>query len=264
MDRILITGAAGRLGTALRKNLAGFVPNIRLSDIVEMKVERPGEEIVQCDLSDADAVLELVKDCDAIVHLGGKPNECSFEDILQINIRGTYNIFEAARKSNKPRILYASSNHVNGFYNREELLDGNTLQRPDSLYGLSKCFGENLGSLYWDKFGVENVCVRIGSCFEEVANRRMLATWLSPDDFGRLVKVVFGAPRVAHTIVYGVSDNREKWWDNSHAAFLGWEPQDSAEDYRSELEASTPVPDPKDPAVVFQGAGLAVLGHFED
>jgi uronate dehydrogenase len=264
MNRILITGAAGGLGKMLRGSLAGYAPVLRLSDVTDLGEAAPGEELAPCDLADANAVMKLVEGCDYVVHLGGKSIEGTFEEILQSNIRGTYNIFEAARRNGKPRILFASSNHAIGFHKREERLDGASPQRPDGLYGVSKCFGESLASYYYDKFGVENVCVRIGSCFPEPRDRRMMATWLSPADFVRLIKRVAEAPRIGHTIVYGASNNQEQWWDNSHAAFLGWVPQDSSEKFREKIEAEHPRGNPDDPAVIFQGGAFAAAGHIED
>ena len=264
MNRLLITGAAGGLGVMLRRELAGYAPILRLSDITDLGAAQPGEEVVTCDLSDAPAVDSLVTGCDAILHLGGKSIEGTFEEILQSNIRGTYNLFDAARRFGKPRILFASSNHAIGFHTRETRLDASARLRPDSLYGLSKCFGENLAQYYFDKFEVESVSVRIGSCFEKPKDRRMLATWLSPADFVRLIKSVFDAPRVGCSVVYGASNNREQWWDNQAAGFLGWTPQDSSEPYRADIEAATAKPDPNDPAVIFQGGAFAAAGHFED
>lgn len=264
MNRLLITGAAGGLGSILRERLAGYVPTLRLSDIADLGTAGPGEELVPCELADPAAVDRLVEDCDGIVHLGGISVEDTFEKILQANIRGTYNIFEAARRLGRPRILFASSNHAIGFHRREDRLDGTSRQKPDSLYGVAKCFGENLGSYYYDKFAVENVALRIGSCFPEPKDRRMLATWLSPDDFVRCVKCVFEATRVGHTVLYGASANREQWWDNSHATFLGWIPQDSSEPFRAKVEAAHPRQDPEDPSVLYHGGSFAAAGHFED
>lgn len=264
MQRLLITGAAGGLGAMLRQALNGCAPVLWVSDIADLGAAGPGEEVVRCDIADAAAVDKLVEGCDGIVHLGGVSVEDAFEKILQANFRGTYNVFDAARRLGKPRILFASSNHAIGFHERETRLDGAAPQRPDSMYGVSKCYGEALASYYWSKYGVENVCVRIGSCFPKPKDRRMLATWLSPADFVRLIKRVFEAGRTGHTIVYGASNNLEQWWDNSHAAFLGWIPQDSSEPFRAEIEAATPAPDPTDPAVRFQGGGFAAAGHFED
>lgn len=264
MQRLLLTGAAGGLGAMLRKELAGYAPILRLSDIADLGEAGPGEEIMPCDLADATGVERLVDGCDYIVHLGGVSVEDSFENILGANIRGAYNVFEAARRQGKPRILFASSNHAIGFHERETQLDALSPIRPDSLYGVSKCFGEALSRYYWDKFGVETVCVRIGSCFPEPKDRRMLATWLSAADLVRLVKCVAAAPRVGHAIVYGASANREQWWDNRHAAFLGWQPQDSSDAFRAKVEAAAPRPQADDPAVRFQGGAFAAAGHFED
>ncbi len=264
MHRLLITGAAGGLGKMLRKSLKDWADIVRLSDIKDMGPAAEGEEIVQCDLGDLQAVKALVKDVDAIVHLGGISLEDSFETILNANIRGSYNLFEAARLCGGPRILFASSNHTIGFYRRDQKLGKNVQQKPDSIYGVSKCFGEALASFYYNKFKVESVCVRIGSCFPEPLDRRMLATWLSPADFVELVKCIFRAPVVGSMVMYGVSDNKECWWDNSEASFLGWQPKDSSEPYREKMERQTLAPDGDDPAVIFQGGKFASAGHPED
>jgi uronate dehydrogenase len=264
MERLLITGAAGALGTMLRQELKGFAPRLRLSDVQEIGAAAEHEEVVVCDLGDYDAVMRLVEGCDGVVHLGGVSVEGRFEDILNANIRGTYHVFEAARKHGRPRIFFASSNHAIGFHERTTRLDANAPTRPDSIYGVSKCFGEQIARYYFDKFGVESVCARIGSCFPEPKDRRMLATWLAYGDLATLVQRTFEAPCVGHTIIYGASDNRESWWDNRDAAFLGWHPQDSADRFREKVEEMAPPADPKDPAVRFQGGVFAAAGHFED
>lgn len=264
MQRILITGAAGGLGSLLRESLKGWGPVLRLSDIGGLGEAGKGEEVVPCELGDLDAVTDLVDGVDGIVHLGGKSIEGEFENILNANFRGTYHIFEAARRHGGKRILFASSNHAIGFHERTDKLDGDSPFRPDSIYGVSKAFGETLARYYYDKFGVESVSVRIGSCFPEPRDRRMMATWLSPNDFTRLVKAVFEASRVGASMIYGASDNREQWWDNSHAGFIGWTPRDTSEPFRDKVMAATPEPDPEDPAIRYQGGGFAAAGHFED
>lgn len=264
MRKILITGAAGGLGKIARKGLEGWADKVLLSDIVDIDDCAAHEEFVKCPLGDLAAVTDLLDGVDGVVHLGGMSVENTFETILDSNLRGTYNLFEAARKTGSPRILFASSNHAIGFHTRETKLDGDSKQKPDSLYGVSKCFGENLASYYFDKFGVESVSVRIGSCFPKPADRRMMATWLSPDDFIALVKAIFEAPRTGAAMVYGVSDNRECWWDNTHARFLGWRPKDSSEQFRAEIEAQPYDLTPDHPAVKYQGGGFAAAGHFED
>jgi uronate dehydrogenase len=264
MKRLLITGAAGGVGRMLRDGLAGYAEILRLSDIADLGPPRGGEELVPCDLADRAAVAELVKGCDGIVHLGAISVEARFDDLLQANILGTYNLYEAARHAGGPRILYASSNHVVGFHQRTSHLDVDASLRPDSLYGVSKCFGEALARYYHDKFGQESVCVRIGSCFLEPKNRRMLATWLSPRDCLALVRAVFDAPATGFLVLYGVSANRQVWWSNEQARFLGWQPRDSSEIFRDAVEHAHPPEDPESPATVYQGGPFATAGHFED
>lgn len=264
MKRLLITGAAGGLGRILRAGLTGYAETLRLSDIAEMEPAGSGEETRVCHLADRKAVFALAEGCDGIVHLGGISIEAAFDDLLSANLLGTYNVYEAARQAGVPRILLASSNHAIGFHPRTARLDETAPLRPDSLYGVAKCYSEALSRYYYDKFGVESVCVRIGSCFPEPADRRQLSTWLSPGDFVRLVKAVFDAPITGHLVLYGVSDNRETWWNNDHASFLGWAPQDSSEIFRAKVEAAHPPEDREDPAVIFQGGAFAAAGHFED
>ncbi len=264
MKRLLITGAAGGLGRILRAGLAGYADGLRLSDIAEMAPAGSGEETIVCDLADREAVLALAEGCDGIVHLGGISVEAAFDDLLRSNLLGTYNLYEAARRAGGPRVLFASSNHAIGFHPRTARLDETAPLRPDSLYGVAKCYGEALSRYYFDKFGVESVCVRIGSCFPEPGDRRQLSTWLSPKDFVSLVKTVFDAPVTGHLIVYGVSNNRQTWWSNDHASFLGWAPQDSSEAFRAKVEAANPPGNREDPAAIFQGGSFAAAGHFED
>ncbi len=264
MSRILLTGAAGGLGKVLRASLNGWQTTLRVSDIVDMGRASKGEEVVQSDLSDIDQVMDLVDGCDYIIHLGGMSIENTFENILNANIRGTYNIYEAARKKGVQRILYASSNHAIGFHTRETRLDANSPMRPDSLYGVSKCFGENLARYYFDKFGIETASVRIGSSFPKPLNRRMLATWLSFDDLSALVKQVYQTDRLGYAVIYGVSDNKEKWWDNHLSTHIGWQPKDSSEPFENDDEFIAEVVDKNDPATHYQGGGFASAGHFED
>lgn len=234
--RLLITGAAGGLGRYAREGLKGCADVLRLSDVATLSPAGEGEEIVRCDLAEREAADQLVRGCDAILHLGAISVESDFDALLQANILGTYNLYEAARKAGVNRILFASTNHVTGFHPIGETLDHLSPRRPDSLYGVSKCFGEDLSRLYFDKYGMETACLRIGSCFAEPTNRRMLSTWLSPRDFLALVRRLLDAPKIGHLVLYGVSANRDVWWSNGHADFLGWRPQDSSEPYRHEIE----------------------------
>ncbi|PLU04255.1 NAD-dependent epimerase/dehydratase family protein [Sinorhizobium medicae] len=256
MTRLLITGAAGSLGGYAREGLKDCAQILRLSDVAELSPAGKGEEVVRCDLAEREAVDELVRDCDAILHLGAISAEAEFDALLQANILGTYNLYEAARRAGVSRILFASTNHVTGFHPVGERLDHLSPRRPDSLYGVSKCFGEDLSRLYFDKYGLETACLRIGSCFAEPTNRRMLSTWLSPDDFRTLIRQLLAASEIGHLVLYGVSANRDVWWSNAHADFLGWRPQDSSEAYRPATEARE-----EEPAkgVRYQGGRHAAL-----
>ena len=263
-DTILITGAAGRLGTQLRRGLAPLARKLRLTDVVDIADLHPNEEAVICDLTDADALLRAAEGVQAIVHFGGASLEKPGETVLNANIIGSYNVYEAARKNGVPRVVYASSVHAIGYHRLEDHIDAHSPHRPDGLYGLSKCFVEDLGRLYWDKFGIESVALRIFSSFPEPADRRMLWSWLSFDDCVRLVAASLTAPRVGFTVSFGMSDNAVKPVDNRLAAHLGYHPQDNTEAYRAGVEGRTPLPDPKAAAVQCLGGWFVDLGHPDD
>jgi uronate dehydrogenase len=235
---------------------------MRLSDRVPLGTAAPGEELVICDLADKQAVNALLKDVDAVVHLGGISVEGPFEPILQSNIVGVYNLYEAARVHGVGRVVFASSNHAVGFYRQDQTIDADDPQRPDGYYGISKCFGENLSRFYFDRYGIETVCLRIGSSFPEPLDRRMLTTWLSYDDLAELVRRALFTPGVGHTIAFATSDNQHSFWDNSKAAHLGWHPQDSAEPWRAGLESAPPLA-PDDPLMIYQGGRYTALGPFD-
>ena len=253
MKRLLITGAAGGLGTFAREHLKGFAETLRISDAVEIGDVGPGEEFVQADLADAGAVMDLVEGCDGIVHFGGISTENTFEKILEANIRGVYNLYEAAYAHGKPRIVFASSNHAIGFHKVSDVLDADVPPIADGLYGASKVWGEQIGLVYYHKYGMETARVRIGSCFEKPRNVRMLATWMSPRDMFALVERIFTVQHLGCPVIYGVSDNSALWWDNSKAGYLGWVPRDSADPWREEMQEKEPPSTPEDMAVRFQG-----------
>ncbi|SFE26407.1 NAD-dependent epimerase/dehydratase family protein [Paracidovorax konjaci] len=261
--RLLLTGAAGGLGKVLRERVKPFAEIVRLSDIVEVgAAQGADEEVVACDLADKAAVDALVAGCDAIVHLGGVSVERPFEQILEANIKGVFHIYEAARRHGVKRVVFASSNHVIGFYKQTDRIDASARRRPDGYYGLSKSFGEDMASFYFDRYGIETVSLRIGSSFPEPRDRRMMSTWLSYDDLTQLVQKALFTPDVGHTVVYGASANRDLWWDNHAAAHLGYEPKDSSEPFRAKVEAQ-PAPAPGDPGAVYQGGAFTAQGPFE-
>ena len=260
--KILLTGAAGGLGQALRQRLKANCEVLRLSDRGSLGEPAADEEIVLADLADAAAVSEMVRGVDAIVHLGGMSVEGPFGPILQANILGVYNLYEAARVHGVKRVVFASSNHVTGFYRQSETITADRPARPDGLYGVSKAFGEDLSRFYFDRYGIETACVRIGSSFPEPKDRRMLATWLSFDDLHRLITACLSTPVLGHTIIFGMSDNAVTWWDNAQARHVGYVPQDSSDVFRDAVYARTAAPDLSDPAAQFQGGAFVRTGPF--
>jgi len=262
-DRLLLTGAAGGLGRELRPRLRRLARVLRLSDVAELAPAGEGEEVMTAALQDASAVDRIVAGSQAIVHLGGISTEGPFAPILEANIVGVWHLYEAARRHGVKRVVFASSNHVTGFYRQDEVIAPGDPMRPDGHYGLSKAFGENVARFYFDRYGIESVCLRIGSSFPEPKDRRMLATWLSYDDLERLVIASLTAPIVGCSVVYGVSDNATTWWDNTSASHLGFRPLDSSERFRAAAEARQPVLDSRDPATIFQGGAFVKQGPFE-
>jgi uronate dehydrogenase len=229
MKLILLTGAGGGVGHAIRPILAGRY-RLRVSDVKEI-ASSADEEFALADLGELDAVRRAVRGVDAIVHLGGYSLEADFDTILPANIVGTYNLFEAARQEGVKRVVFASSNHVVGFYARSETIPVDVTVRPDSRYGVSKAFGEAVASLYAYKYGAEVFTIRIGHIMPKPETMRDLAIWLSPRDFCQLIGIGIEVPGIRHEIVYGMSDNKRRWWDDPDAARLGYRPQDRSEDY---------------------------------
>jgi uronate dehydrogenase len=258
--RLLLTGAAGGLGRELRRRLPAHCAVLRLSDVAALGAAAPHEELMAADLADAGAVSALLEGVDAVIHMGGVSTEQPWEAVLPANIVGAYNLYEAARRHGVRRVVFASSNHVTGFYRQDEVIAAGAPPRPDGLYGLSKAFGEDLAQLYFDRHGIETVSLRIGSSFPAPRDRRMLHTWLSFDDLERLVVAALTAPNVGHSVICGVSANAHVWWDNTPAGHIGYVPQDSSAPWAAEIERTTPAGDPADPAVIFQGGAFVRQG----
>jgi len=263
-NRLLITGAAGNLGRQLRAGLRPLATNLRLTDRAEMDPAGDGEEVIQAELSDFDAIMKIVEGCDAVVHFGAAPVERPWEEILDSSIKGGYNVYEAARRHGIKRVVYASSIHAVGYVRREDGADIDTGHMPDSLYGVSKCFVEDLAYLYFRKFGMESALLRINSCFPEPADRRHLSTWMSFRDLVQLVERCLTADRIGCVPVYGISNNRERFFSNEKVRHIGYQPQDSAEDYREKVEANAEPGDPFDPAIEFVGGVFCDYGHPDD
>lgn len=257
----LFTGAGGILGKWLRPRLIEKFGALRSTDIVDMGPALPGEEVIVADLANAEAVDALVEGAGRIIHFGGISYETTFDRIMSSNILGTYNVYDAARRFKAGPIVYASSNHAIGFYTRDDRLDATVRVRPDSLYGVSKAFGEDLASFYFDKYGVESACLRIGTARPDPIDPRHLSTWHSYDDLLRLIEACFAAPRLGCTILYGVSNNDRSWWSNAGAPNVDYRPEDNAEDFAKVLIPDGDKRDMDDPAVKFQGGPFVAADY---
>jgi NAD+ dependent glucose-6-phosphate dehydrogenase len=250
--RVLVTGAEGTIGTAVREHLAG---RYDLTSLTLTPQEFPSHV---ADIADLNAILPAFEDVDAVVHLAASVGlEKTWDDVLHNNIVGTYNVFEAARQAGVSRLVFASSNHTVGMYEMdgapslydvddERCYDHTAELRPDSLYGVSKAYGEALGRMYVERHGLRVFCLRIGAVREhddptaptanplidldaEGQRNRLRAVWLSRRDCAELIAACLDAEDVSWAVVYGVSWNARRFWDLDHAReLLGWEPQDSA------------------------------------
>ncbi len=194
-------------------------------------------DVAAIDIFDAEALDAATVGCGSVIHLAGIPDEAPLAQILEANVQGTQAVLDAALRRGIRRVVLASSNHAVGMWERQE---GTQLQvdirpRPDTFYGVAKVAAEALGQLYSDRFGLEVVSLRIGSCRPEPHNRRELATWLSPGDAARLLSASLSGQVRGHVIAYGISANTRAWWDLSTARELGYEPQDDAEVFADSL-----------------------------
>ena len=244
--RVLITGAAGNIGRVLRAHFKGRYALLRLSDVAPQAPAGAGEEVQTVDIRDPAALERSMQGIDCVIHLAGVPEEDAWEKVLPLNIEGCYNVFEAARSQGVRRMVFASSNHAVGFHRRETFIDTDVAPRPDGRYGVSKVFGESVGRLYADKYGLSVACLRIGSFrpSDRPSESRHLLTWISHRDMAQLAYRCVEHPAYHFVVAYGVSNNLRNRWDNTRAKFLGYRPQDNAEDYAAEVLATSPVEDP--------------------
>jgi uronate dehydrogenase len=254
--RILFTGAAGGLGRRLREHLHAFADIVRLSDLNDFGPAGEGEEIVLGDLGKREDVFRMCEGVDAVVHFGGVSTEEEWAPIMNANVHGLVNLYEAVHTLGIKRVVFASSNHTVGMYKTTDLVDASMVPRPDGYYGVSKVFGEALSRYYWDRFGVETVCVRIGYCFPEPSNHRQAVLWLALDDLVEMLRRALITPAVGHTIAFCTSDNPGRWWDNREAGHLGYEPQGSSRGFTHLYEGRVDHSNNDDITLKFQGGGF--------
>ncbi len=234
---ILLTGAAGGVGQMLRPYFTAAGLQVRLSDIQAVGDLKSNETFMLADLNDEQALKKIVHGVDGIVHLGGHSVEGPWETILKSNIEGCYHLYEAARLGAVPRIVFASTNHTMGFYPRSETVGTSKMMRPDSRYGVSKVFGEALGALYSDKFGLRITNIRIGNVGFEPIDRRRLSIWLHPEDLFQLIMIGMKHPEIRYETIYGMSNNVRGWWDNQRAQELGYVPKHASEEFAAKIMA---------------------------
>ena len=257
MKKLVLTGAAGRLGSYLREPLSKMADQLVSSDLVEdIGTLYPGESYQRADLAVYDDIHKLLEGADMVVHFGAIGDEAPFETLLGPNFVGAYNIWESAYQNGLKRVVYASSIHAVGMHPKNSFIGTDAPHRPDTFYGLAKCFSEDLASMYWDKRGVESVCMRILSC-AQVTNARALGSWLSYDDLIHLVQTSIDTPVTGFSVVYGVSNNDRAPVDNAKASFLGYRPKDNAEQFAEQILAEAPEADPSDPGQFCHGGPFA-------
>lgn len=263
MKKLVLTGAAGRLGSYLRAPLAQMAGTLLSTDIKEeIGTLYPGETYVSADLARMEQIAPLMEGADMVVHFGAIVDEAPFEELWGPNFVGSYNVWEAAWQAGVRRVVYASSIHAVGMHPKQERIGVAAAHRPDGFYGLAKCFTEDLGRMYWDKRGLESVHLRILSC-AQVTSPRALGSWLSYDDLIQLVRRAIDTPTVGFSVVYGVSDNDRSPVDNSGAGHLGYRPRDNAEVFAEAILAEAGPGDPRDPAQMHHGGPFAAVDPGE-
>ncbi|WP_424968489.1 NAD-dependent epimerase/dehydratase family protein [Dinoroseobacter sp. S375] len=259
MKKLVLTGAAGRLGSYLRGPLAQLCEEFVSSDLAESVPDlAPNETYVRADITDLDAMVALLEGADMVVHFGAVGDEAPMEVLWGPNFYGAYTVWEAAARNKLRRVVYASSIHAVGMHRKTDFIGIDAPHKPDTFYGLAKCFAEDLASLYWDKRGLEAVCMRILSC-AQVSNSRAVGSWLSYDDLVHLVERAISTPITGFSIVYGVSNNDRAPVDNAKAQHLGYRPKDNAEQFAEAIYAQDGPLDPHDPANTHHGGPFAAV-----
>ena len=257
LKKLVLTGAAGRLGSYLREPLAAMCEELVSTDITDdIGTLYDGERYAKADLAQMDQIKPLLEGADMVVHFGAIVDEKPFEELLGPNFIGSYNIWEAGYQHGVRRIVYASSIHAVGMHKKADFIGTDAPHRPDTFYGLAKCFTEDLGSMYWDKRQLESVHLRILSA-AQVNNSRALGSWLSYDDLIHRVTRAVDTPSVGFSVIYGVSNNDRCPVDNAKASFLGYRPKDNAEEFAEKVLAEDGPIDVTDPGQMCHGGPFA-------
>jgi len=236
MKKIALSGAGGQIGTFLRPALLEKGIDLRSSGgLLQLEQINRREEICMGDLRDAANVDTLLNGVDLLIHMAATSVERPLPEVIENNLVALLAVYEGARRHGVKRVVFASSNHATGMHEVTEKLDLGCQFRPDGFYGLSKMWGEGLASLYWDKHGIESVCVRIGSALDQPKEFRHLSTWFGHEDLLRFIMCCITVPKVGFVVAWGVSNNTRSYWTPTGCEALGYRPEQNAEVYAAEL-----------------------------
>jgi uronate dehydrogenase len=242
--KVALSGAAGQLGSFLRPTLLGRGVDLRSDGGPEpLTPLHPGEDICHGDLRDPAKVDCLLDGVDVLIHMAATSVERPLPEVIENNLKGLYEVYEGARRHGVKRVVFASSNHAFGMHKVTEKLDITCDFRPDGFYGLSKMWGEGLARLYWEKHGIESVCVRIGSALAKPTEFRHLSTWFGHEDLTQFIMCALTVPDIGFAVCWGVSNNTRSYWAPTGCVRLGFQPVQNAEDYAAEI---LPLSNPQD------------------
>jgi uronate dehydrogenase len=260
MTKVALSGASGNIGQVLRPALLKLGHALRsASGRRPLTPLSPQEEVLQGDLREAAMVDRLLTDVDVLIHMAGTSVERPLPEVIENNLIALHAVYEGARRHRVKRIVFASSNHAVGMHSVDSKLDLGCDLRPDGFYGLSKVWGEAMSRMYWDKHGIEGICLRIGTAIERPTEFRHLSTWLGNDDLVQLIQCCITAPNIGFLVAWGVSANTRSYWNNAGAARLGYLPTQNAEDFAEEILRK---PNPLDPvAQCYQGGGFVTIDY---
>jgi uronate dehydrogenase len=263
MRTVAITGAAGLVGSGLRKELLNLGYRLVLLDRRPIEDCSAHEKSAAVDIRDQEKLMSLLRNCDAVVHLAACTTDAPWPEQISLSVEGTISLFDAARNAGVRRVIYASSHHIVGFHSRTERINDQVELRPDSRYGVGKAFGEAIGAMYAYKYDMKVLSIRIGNVNTKPVDRRRLGSWLSWRDLGQLVSIGIENPSFVFEIVYGISDATGRNYDNSSAYRLGYRPRDVSELFESDVLREDPLPEPGS-AAAESPAELTLGGMFSE
>jgi len=235
MTKVALSGADGQLGKFLRRSLLAQDIHLRSAGLRPLEPLHPEEDLTHGDLCDPEIVDRLLQGVDVLIHMAGTSVERPLPDIVQNNLFALHAVYEGARRHRLKRVVFASSNHAVGMHETSERLTLDCDFRPDGLYGLSKMWGEGLARLYWDKHGIESICVRIGSALERPTEFRHLSTWFGLEDLLRFINCCIETPNVGFITAWGVSNNSRSYWTPTGCEALGYRPVQNSEEFVSHI-----------------------------